>query len=187
MRALLCGSPKKLTEALGHHPGPPLKRRKRVDAPERPWLVGPGAEPKPPNDHLHDYRWGLIWVAVKELNFLGGFRFPLKGSFQGDIDINPVIPLCRFVGPVCFVIAQLFFAAFRWILLVVVRLFAFVLVHSSSCCDFSVYFCWFGAGPGSSHLLGLRSPRGLTESCKNHRPPWARGRSGMFSESSLLR
>ena len=37
--------------------------------------------------HTH----GFLWVAVKELHFLGNPRFPLKGSFevfQGDIDID---------------------------------------------------------------------------------------------------
>ena len=29
-----------------------------------------------------------VWVAVKELNFLGNPRFPLKSSFKGDIDIE---------------------------------------------------------------------------------------------------
>ena len=27
-------------------------------------------------------------VAVKELTFLGNPRFPLKGSFKGDIDVD---------------------------------------------------------------------------------------------------
>ena len=30
----------------------------------------------------------IAWVAVQELNFLGNPRFPLKGSFKGDVDID---------------------------------------------------------------------------------------------------
>ena len=48
-------------------------------------------------DFLHDAKeppevpaaFGFLgWVAAQELNFLGNPRFPLKGSFKGDIDTD---------------------------------------------------------------------------------------------------
>ena len=35
-----------------------------------------------------DWKPGDSWVAVQELDFLGKTRFPLKGSFNGDMDID---------------------------------------------------------------------------------------------------